>query len=80
MKNLSVAELATITAGELIGGNATASVGPDVVVDTRQTTPGCLFVALPGERVDGHDFTLAAAEAGAVRSATSRDPGSPGRR
>ena len=72
MKNLSVAELATITAGELIGGNATASVGPDVVIDTRKATPGCLFVALPGERVDGHDFTLAAAEAGAAAVLVTR--------
>ena len=66
MKNLSVAELATITAGELIGGNATASVGPDVVIDTRKATPGCLFVALPGSTTDGAAFAADAAAKGAV--------------
>ena len=41
-------------------------VGPDVVLDNRHATPGALFVALPGERVDGHDFAPAAVAAGAV--------------
>ena len=37
-----------------------------VEFDTRRVTPGALFVALRGERVDGHDFAAAAAAAGAV--------------
>ncbi|MGO1975317.1 MAG: UDP-N-acetylmuramoyl-tripeptide--D-alanyl-D-alanine ligase [Propionibacteriaceae bacterium] len=41
-------------------------IGPDVVIDSRRATPGSLFVALPGERMDGHDFAVAAAEAGAA--------------
>lgn len=28
----------------------------EAVIDSRQVTPGCLFVAVQGERVDGHDF------------------------
>ena len=40
-------------------------VGPDVVTDNRQVTPGAVFVAIPGERVDGHKFAPAAVEAGA---------------
>ncbi len=32
------------------------TVIPDVVIDSREAVPGALFVALPGERVDGHDF------------------------
>jgi UDP-N-acetylmuramoyl-tripeptide--D-alanyl-D-alanine ligase len=36
-------------------------IGPDVVIDSRLATPGSLFVALPGERVDGHDFVATAA-------------------
>jgi len=35
-------------------------------VDSRLVTPGCLFVALPGERTDGHRFLAAAAAAGAA--------------
>ncbi|MEJ2208316.1 MAG: UDP-N-acetylmuramoyl-tripeptide--D-alanyl-D-alanine ligase [Anaerolineae bacterium] len=36
------------------------------VVDSRLATPGCLFVALRGERVDGHDFIAQAIDRGAV--------------
>ncbi len=34
--------------------------------DSRQVTPGDLFVAIKGEHVDGHDFILAVAQAGAL--------------
>ena len=33
--------------------------------DSREVKPGNLYVALPGERVDGHDFAAAAVDAGA---------------
>lgn len=36
-----------------------------VVTDSRKATPGCLFVALKGERVDGHDFAADALARGA---------------
>ena len=32
----------------------------DVVIDSREVEPGDLFVALPGERTDGHQFVSAA--------------------
>ena len=35
------------------------------VIDSRQATPGSLFVALPGERHDGHDFVADAFARGA---------------
>jgi UDP-N-acetylmuramoyl-tripeptide--D-alanyl-D-alanine ligase len=35
-------------------------------VDSRLVTPGCLFVALRGERTDGHRFVAAATAAGAA--------------
>jgi UDP-N-acetylmuramoyl-tripeptide--D-alanyl-D-alanine ligase len=37
-----------------------------VSTDTRQATPGALFVALVGDRYDAHQYLTAAAEAGAV--------------
>jgi UDP-N-acetylmuramoyl-tripeptide--D-alanyl-D-alanine ligase len=37
-----------------------------VAIDSRALQPGMLFAALPGERVDGHDFAQAAASAGAA--------------
>ncbi len=38
----------------------------DMVVDSRLVGPGSLFVALPGERVDGHDYVLSAWRDGAA--------------
>ncbi len=35
-------------------------------IDSRAVKPGDLFVAVPGERTDGHRFLVAAAEAGAA--------------
>ncbi len=37
----------------------------DAVIDSRLTIPGSLFVAIPGEHVDGHDFVMEAFERGA---------------
>lgn len=42
------------------------TVVTSVEFDTRKVVPGALFVALVGERVDGHSFVAAAAAAGAV--------------
>ncbi|MDO5067501.1 MAG: UDP-N-acetylmuramoyl-tripeptide--D-alanyl-D-alanine ligase [Propionibacteriaceae bacterium] len=57
-------ELMQPTPVELYGEDAV--VGPDVVLDNRHATPGSLFVAIPGERVDGHDFAPEAVSAGAA--------------
>jgi UDP-N-acetylmuramoyl-tripeptide--D-alanyl-D-alanine ligase len=50
--------------------------GP-VVIDSREAEPGALFAALPGERVDGHDFAADAVAAGAVAVLASRPAGAP---
>ncbi|RAH37094.1 MULTISPECIES: UDP-N-acetylmuramoyl-tripeptide--D-alanyl-D-alanine ligase [unclassified Halomonas] len=50
---------------------AELSVG-EIVTDTRRLGPGALFVALTGERFDGHDFIAAAREAGAVAAVVER--------
>lgn len=42
-------------------------------VDSRQVEPGALFVALPGERMDGHDFVADAFKRGAVVALIQRD-------
>lgn len=34
----------------------TTPVITEAVIDSRQVTPGCMFVAIQGERVDGHSF------------------------
>ena len=33
-----------------------------VTTDSREVCPGCIFVAFPGERFDGHDFAAKALE------------------
>jgi UDP-N-acetylmuramoyl-tripeptide--D-alanyl-D-alanine ligase len=53
----------------LYGPNATFN---RVVTDTRQLQPGDLFVALKGDKFDGHDYVARAASLGAVGSLVSR--------
>ncbi|GAA0968822.1 UDP-N-acetylmuramoyl-tripeptide--D-alanyl-D-alanine ligase [Actinocorallia libanotica] len=64
MIELSLSEIAALTGGTLHGADARVS-GP-AVIDSRLAGPGALFVALPGERVDGHDFAAAAMASGAA--------------
>jgi len=58
----------TATAARAVAGHALgANVRFDrVTTDSRSLAPGDLFVALPGERFDGHDFVSAAFEHGAA--------------
>jgi UDP-N-acetylmuramoyl-tripeptide--D-alanyl-D-alanine ligase len=61
--------LAQAAGGALHGANAGFA---QVVSDSRALEPGALFVALAGERFDGHDFVAAAAQAGAAGALVSR--------
>ena len=45
---------------------------PGVSTDTRSVAPGQLFVALSGEKFDGHDYLEQAREAGACAAVTAR--------
>ncbi len=45
----------------------------DGAVDSRLAIPGSLFVALPGERTDGHDHVGTAFERGALAALVERD-------
>ncbi|HEU5243117.1 MAG TPA: UDP-N-acetylmuramoyl-L-alanyl-D-glutamate--2,6-diaminopimelate ligase [Gaiellaceae bacterium] len=44
----------------------------DLAYDARAVGPGALFFAVPGERVDGHDFVAEAVEGGAVALVVER--------
>jgi UDP-N-acetylmuramoyl-tripeptide--D-alanyl-D-alanine ligase len=62
---------------ELAGPLEATHSGADVAIagvatDTRQPLDGQLFVALSGERFDGHDFLAAAEQGGAVAALVSR--------
>ncbi|HET9040159.1 MAG TPA: UDP-N-acetylmuramoyl-tripeptide--D-alanyl-D-alanine ligase [Gemmatimonadales bacterium] len=49
-----------------VRGESAEPVFTTVLTDTRTIEPGALFVALAGERFDGHDYLDAAAAAGAA--------------
>ncbi|MDF2631323.1 MAG: UDP-N-acetylmuramoylalanyl-D-glutamyl-2,6-diaminopimelate/D-alanyl-D-alanyl ligase [Symbiobacteriaceae bacterium] len=66
MKQLfTVAEILAVTGGRLLQGSPAAPVY-GFAYDSRKVRPGDCFVAMPGERVDGHDYAARAAEAGAT--------------
>lgn len=74
---LSLAEIADVVGGRLHHADPGAQVTGTVEFDTRQLAPGSLFVALPGEKVDGHDFAAQAVEAGAVAVLAAREVDAP---
>jgi len=45
----------------------------EATIDSRQVIPGSMFVALPGERTDGHDYIEQAFKSGAVIALVQRD-------
>jgi UDP-N-acetylmuramoyl-tripeptide--D-alanyl-D-alanine ligase len=59
----TLSKFAQACGGQLLGDDATfAAVG----IDSRKLAGGDLFLALPGEHADGHDFVAQAAAAGAA--------------
>jgi UDP-N-acetylmuramoyl-tripeptide--D-alanyl-D-alanine ligase len=68
---LTLAEIARVT-GLPVPDDAGSIEVTSVEFDSRKVRPGALFVALAGERVDGHDFAGAAAASGAVAVLGSR--------
>jgi len=58
-------ELLAAVGGRLDGPTSVSSVA-GASVDSRRVTPGSVYVALRGERVDGHRFVVDAITAGAV--------------
>ena len=66
MVPMSVEEIAKAVDGRLIGDADSESRATNTVSDSRQAGPGSVFVAIRGERVDGHDFVAKTAEQGAT--------------
>lgn len=66
-----------LEAAAMLGAPRPSQDGPitRVVIDSRAIEPGDLFVALPGEHVDGHEFVQQAMAAGAAGVLVSRDVG-----
>lgn len=74
---LTVADIARIVGGQVVDADPDARV-LSVVVDSRAAEPDCMYVAIPGDRVDGHDFAAAAVEAGAAVVLAQRAIDAPG--
>lgn len=68
--NLTLSDIAQACGGELVGEDCTLSA---VVTDTRKITSGCVFVALKGERFDGHDYIYQAIQNGAIAVVSDRN-------
>jgi len=67
---MNLAQAATVLGGELRGSDVRFL---NVCTDSRTLQSGDLFVALRGERYDGHDFVAKAAAAGAVAALIDRE-------
>lgn len=76
MKTMRVGELFETAAVDytlLSGREEDAPAVRSVTADSRRAGPGSLFVALPGTRVDGHDFLAAAVERGCRMVLTNKE-------
>ncbi|MFD2796041.1 UDP-N-acetylmuramoyl-tripeptide--D-alanyl-D-alanine ligase [Promicromonospora vindobonensis] len=72
MIELTAAQVAAATGGRLQADPDVMVTGA-VITDSRDAGPGALFVALPGERVDGHNFAATAVKAGAALVLAARE-------
>src|SRR5512138_24985 len=52
---------------------AAGAVITEAAIDSRQVIPGSLFVAIPGENADGHDFVAEAFRKGASFALIHKD-------
>jgi UDP-N-acetylmuramoyl-tripeptide--D-alanyl-D-alanine ligase len=62
---LRLAEVADVVGGDLADEEDADLLVDKVTIDSRQATDGTLFVPLPGEHADGHDFVADACARGA---------------
>jgi len=65
MTPLTAQDIADSTGGEVIAGDAETRVD-DVSTDSRAVPKGCVFVALHGDKFDGHAFLPQASQLGAT--------------
>lgn len=68
---MNLREIEVATSGKLFGKNLTVSA---VTIDSREASAGALYVAIRGDRFDGHDFCASAVENGASAVVCERPP------
>jgi UDP-N-acetylmuramoyl-tripeptide--D-alanyl-D-alanine ligase len=69
---MSLGDVAAVVGGVLLDADSSTVVTGPVEYDSRAVRPGGLFLALPGERVDGNDYASVAIERGAVAVLATR--------
>lgn len=74
MITLKASEIAAIVDGVLFGDDC--EISGSVEISSRQCTPGSIFLAIAGEKVDGHDFVDDAQAHGAHLIIATREVGS----
>ncbi len=74
---LSVTQLVEILAATPVNlsDEAASTLFTGITTDTRNLKPGHIFLALRGEKFDGHDFAGVAVEKGAIATITDRRAG-----
>lgn len=78
MKNMTLEHIAAACQGDLKGSSGPLSTEVlGVVIDSRLVEKGFLFIATPGERVDGHDYIDGAYKKGALAVVCEKEPASP---
>ena len=70
-EKININEVVSAAKGRLVRGDKDISVSA-VSIDTRTIKEGELFVAIKGDRFDGHDFVLQAFEMGACGAVIDR--------
>ncbi len=75
MKPFTLAEIAAACGGEYVGDPSLKNACiTSVERDSRRIQNGSLFLAIPGERVDGHDFIESCFDSGAVCAICEKPP------
>lgn len=78
MKNFTLAEIAAACGGKYVGDEAMKNTAiTSVERDSRAIKNGSLFLAIKGERVDGHDFIEKCYDSGAVCAICEKAPENP---
>ena len=75
--NLTIAEIAQACGGRLVLRGEGADAGTcvkNVEIDSRKVQPGGVFIAVEGERVDGHRFISDVFAKGVLLAVTRKNP------
>ncbi len=76
MKHMTLTEIARACHGTYHGDSENASKEvSSVTIDSRKIQEGCLFIAIKGARVDGHDLIPQTIEAGALCALSEKELG-----